>query len=130
MQIKLKQIFFSVILYNIIYQFPDSYVIVTKCTPYPHFAILFTEGWIKRNVKLCATRHVKYNDSSFTVRAVYLRGQYPDFVTKQRIGTEVNKKWVYVLFVTSFPTITIRGFNVTNLAWVEIDLNERSKSSR
>ena len=83
---------------------------------YPHFAILFTEGWIKRNVKLCATRRVKYNDSSFTVRAVYLRAQSRGFVTKQHIGIEVNKKRVYVLFVTSFPTITIPGFNVTNLA--------------
>ena len=114
MQIKLQQIFLPAILHNIIYQFPDSYVTVTKCTPYPHFAIPFTEGWIKRNAKLCATRHVKYNDSSFTVRAVYLRAQYPGFITKQHIGIDVKKKWVYVLFVTSFPTITIPGFNVTN----------------
>lgn len=130
MQIKLQQIFLSAIPRNIIYQFPDSYVIVTKCTPHLHLAILFTEGWIKRNVKLCATRHAKYNDSSFTVRAVYLRAQYPGFITKQHIRIEVNTKWVYVLFVTSFPTITIPGFNLTNLAWAEIDLNERSKSSR
>ena len=41
---------------------------------------------------------------------------YPGFITKQHIGIEVNKNWVYVLFVTSFPTITIPGFNVTILA--------------
>lgn len=45
---------------------------------------LFTKGWIKRNVKLCGTCRVKYND--FTVRTTYVNRVY--------IPPESRWKWM------------------------------------